>query len=361
MRQASLFSRLHTIAASRRSSSMSASSDRTMLRPFASKEWIQCQLPAVHVPGDASQEQASVCRLPACCTAPSCTLEGRARLLHVAELRQTACWEDGMQDVCSSCSAVCLGAGVLTTSASAGSGVKPVGMTRCVTAAAAAVTGGVAGTARPLATTASGAAAKLALAVRCVRFFASAYTQMVVLLKTHVICTMCHDWDAVHPPCRCMAEALVRQPMMLTARCIAGLNSHAPCAHTKHVAVATQPQTLSPKEPYLLVHCELDGIGGCARSQIVHPRLQSFLQGSKGAKVQRTPCSLIECHLTETSIVGGRAMHQSNTLHKRRRTLQHNRWRLAAVRHQETRTAGSGRKRRAPSRRRSAARSACRS
>lgn len=35
IRQASLFSRLHTIAASRRSSSISASSDRTMLRPFA--------------------------------------------------------------------------------------------------------------------------------------------------------------------------------------------------------------------------------------------------------------------------------------------------------------------------------------
>jgi hypothetical protein len=66
---------------------------------------------------------------------------------------------------------------LFTTSASAGSGVKPVGMTRCVTAAAAAVTGGVTGTARPLATTASGAAARLALAVRCVRFLASACTQ----------------------------------------------------------------------------------------------------------------------------------------------------------------------------------------
>ena len=37
MRQASLFSRLHTIAASRRSSSISASSDRAMARPLPCK------------------------------------------------------------------------------------------------------------------------------------------------------------------------------------------------------------------------------------------------------------------------------------------------------------------------------------
>lgn len=78
--------------------------------------------------------------------------------------------------------------------------MKPVGMTRCVTAAAAAVTGGVAGTARPLAMTASGAAARLALAVRCVRFFASACTQILAHLKT-----VCHvryatiGTQSIHP------------------------------------------------------------------------------------------------------------------------------------------------------------------
>ena len=231
---------------------------------------------------------------------------------------------------------------LFTTSASAGSGVKPVGMTRCVTAAAAAVTGGVTGTARPLATTASGAAAaKLALAVRCVRFFASACTQTVMHLKKHVTCEMCHDRDAVHLPSRCEAEVVVSQPIVLTAGSIAGLTSHAPCAHTKHVAVATQPHNLTPKEPYLLVHRELDGIGGCARPQIVHPRLQSFLQGLTGAKVQQKSCAVIACNLTETSIVGGTAMHQSNTLQTAADASAQQVVPLA-VRHQETKAAGSG-------------------
>ena len=99
---------------------------------------------------------------------------------------------------------------LLTTRASAGSGVKPVGMTRCVTAAAATVTGGVAGTARPLAATASGAAARTASAVRCVRFFASACAQVVARLSCrlqthemmHVSSAARHDREAVNLPYR---------------------------------------------------------------------------------------------------------------------------------------------------------------
>ena len=62
MRQASLFSRLHTIAASRRSSSMSASSDRTMLRPFACKTQdydVSCQqCVCLKVPNKSRPESA---------------------------------------------------------------------------------------------------------------------------------------------------------------------------------------------------------------------------------------------------------------------------------------------------------------
>ena len=62
MRQASLFSRLHTIAASRRSSSMSASSDRTMLRPFACKIDmcdVSCQCSVVELPNRSRLQSAS--------------------------------------------------------------------------------------------------------------------------------------------------------------------------------------------------------------------------------------------------------------------------------------------------------------